>query len=238
MPSSNAIGSAYAQRRGEIQTYFDRTAVEAWKRFATQAPLGRIRATVREGRARMRALMLSRLPDDLSGWRVLDAGCGTGAMSVELARRGADVLGIDIAPEIVRYAKETLPADIGRGSITFAAGDMLSRDHGAFDAVVAMDSLIHYRLEDSVAALGTLASRTRHGIVFTFAPRTPALAAMHMLGRLFPRSDRAPSIVPVRPDAMRGALESELPSTIWQTGHTQRVSHGFYTSQILELVRP
>ena len=238
MPSSNAINTAYTQRRGEIQTYFDRTAVEAWKRFATQAPLGRIRATVREGRARMRALMLSRLPDDLSGWRILDAGCGTGAMSVELARRGADVLGIDLAPEIIRFAQETLPADIGPGRITFAAGDMLSRDHGAFDAVVAMDSLIHYQMNDSIAALGSLASRTRQGIVFTFAPRTPALAAMHTMGRLFPRSDRAPSIVPVRPDAMRSGLEAELPATIWQIGHTERVSHGFYTSQMLELVRP
>ena len=86
------LGEAYLERRGEIQTYFDRTAVESWKRFATQAPLGRIRASVREGRARMRATMLAMLPQDLSGWRVLDAGCGTGAMSAELARRGALVL--------------------------------------------------------------------------------------------------------------------------------------------------
>jgi magnesium-protoporphyrin O-methyltransferase len=237
MSTTNAIDTAYAQRRGEIQTYFDRTAVDAWKRFATQAPLGRIRATVREGRARMRALMLSRLPDDLSGWRVLDAGCGTGAMSVELARRGADVLGIDLAPEIIRFAQETLPSDIGPGRITFAAGDMLSRDHGAFDAVVAMDSLIHYRTSDAVTALGSLASRARRGIVFTFAPRTPALAAMHAMGRLFPRADRAPSIVPTRPDAIRDDLDALLNPTGWGCGTSERISHGFYKSQMMELVR-
>jgi len=230
--------TAYIQRRGEIQTYFDRTAVDAWKRFATQAPLGRIRASVREGRARMRALMLSRLPEDLAGWRVLDAGCGTGAMSVELARRGATVLGIDIAPEIIRYAQETLPSDIGSGAITFRAGDMLSPGHGDFDAVVAMDSLIHYQMGDSVAALGRLAARTHRRIVFTFAPRTPALAAMHMTGRLFPRANRAPSIVPVRPEAIRAGLEADLPAGIWQTGATARISHSFYTSQMMELVRP
>lgn len=229
--------AAYTARRGEIQTYFDRTAVEAWKRFASDAPLGRIRATVREGRSRMRALMLSRLPDDLSGWRILDAGCGTGAMSVELARRGADVLGVDLAPQIIRFARETTPADIGRGSITFAAGDMLSADHGRFDAVVAMDSLIHYRMEDSVAALGRLCARASRRIVFTFAPRTPALAAMHMAGRLFPRADRAPSIVPVGADALRAELEGQLAVQMWKPEKTQRVSHGFYTSQMMELVR-
>ena len=230
--------SAYTRRRGEIQTYFDRTAVEAWKRFATEAPLGRIRATVREGRARMRALMLSRLPHDLAGWRILDAGCGTGAMSVELARRGADVLGIDLAPEIIRFARDSMPADIGPGRIEYAAGDMLSRTHGEFDAVVAMDSLIHYRMDDSVTSLCSLARRTRSCIVFTFAPRTPMLAAMHTMGRLFPRADRAPSIVPVRPEDMRDELNFRLPSTGWRTGGTERVSSGFYKSQMMELVRP
>ncbi len=229
--------AAYTQRRGEIQTYFDRTAVEAWKRFASDAPLGRIRATVREGRAHMRALMLSRLPEDLSGWRILDAGCGTGAMSVELARRGADVLGVDVAPEIIRFARETMPSDLGSGRIVFATGDMLSRDHGRFDAVVAMDSLIHYRMDDSVAALSRLCARTSRRIVFTFAPSTPMLAAMHLAGRFFPRADRAPSIVPVRAQALRAELENRLAAELWNPGRSERISHGFYKSQMMELVR-
>jgi magnesium-protoporphyrin O-methyltransferase len=229
--------AAYTQRRGEIQTYFDRTAVEAWKRFATEAPLGRIRATVREGRARMRALMLSRLPEDLSGWRVLDAGCGTGAMSVELARRGADVLGIDLAPEIIRFARETLPRDLGRGHVRFEAGDMLSAGHGHFEAVVAMDCLIHYSEADAINALGTLGVRTGQSIVFTFAPRTLPLAAMHAFGRLFPRADRAPAIVPVRADDLSRSLGSARTLAEWQVAATERVSNGFYKSQMMELVR-
>ena len=47
------------ERRGEIETYFDRTAVEAWARLTSDAPVGRIRATVRAGRDRMRATLLS-----------------------------------------------------------------------------------------------------------------------------------------------------------------------------------
>jgi magnesium-protoporphyrin O-methyltransferase len=41
---------------------------------------------VRAGRDEMRNLLLSWLPDDLSGKRLLDAGCGTGAFAVEAAR--------------------------------------------------------------------------------------------------------------------------------------------------------
>ena len=231
------MDTTYERRRGEIQTYFDRTALEAWKRFATGAPLGRIRASVREGRARMRAQMLAALPADLSGWRILDAGCGTGAMAVELARRGADVLGVDLAPEIIRFAAETLPTDLGTGRVRFLAGDMLAREHGRFDAVVAMDSLIHYRAADAATAIAALVGRTERQVIVTFAPRTPALAAMHSIGKLFPRRDRAPAIVPVRPATLRRRLAAMPALEGWTVGASKRVSHGFYTSQHLELGR-
>ena len=98
--------ATYLERRAELQTYFDRTAVEAWKRLTSDAPVGRIRATVRAGRDQMRATLLSWLPDDLTGRRILDAGCGTGALAIEAARRGADVTAIDLSPQLVALAQE------------------------------------------------------------------------------------------------------------------------------------
>lgn len=44
------------------------------------------------------------LPDDLSGWRALDVGCNAGFYSIELARRGAQVTGIDIDDHFLRQA--------------------------------------------------------------------------------------------------------------------------------------
>ena len=70
--------SSYLERRSEIETYFDRTAADTWARLTSDAPVGRIRQTVREGRDQMRATLLDWLPQDLSGRRLLDAGCGTG----------------------------------------------------------------------------------------------------------------------------------------------------------------
>jgi magnesium-protoporphyrin O-methyltransferase len=136
------MGAAtYDARRGELETYFDRTAVEAWKRLTSDAPVGRIRATVRAGRDSMRGALLSWLPADMSGLRLLDAGCGTGALAIEAARRGAEVVAIDISPTLVGLAHERAPRDLGAGRVTFRVGDMLDPTLGRFDHVVAMDSL-------------------------------------------------------------------------------------------------
>jgi magnesium-protoporphyrin O-methyltransferase len=228
---------SYIRRRDEVAVYFDRTALDAWQRFATNEPLGRIRSTVRAGRDRMRATMLSMMPADLSGWRVLDAGCGAGAMSVELARRGADVLGVDLSPGIVSYATAHLPRIDGPGRIRLVSGDMLSTEHGQFDAVVAMDSLIHYRPHDAVEALATLAVRTSRKIVFTFPPRTLGLSAMHAVGRLFPRGDRAPSIEPVSHATLSRLIAGHGSLKEWRSGETHRIGAGFYISQAMEVTR-
>ena len=52
---------SYQQRRNEVEQYFDRTAFSAWARLTSDAPVSRIRASVRAGRDRMRANMLDAL---------------------------------------------------------------------------------------------------------------------------------------------------------------------------------
>ena len=231
------MNTTYIERRGEIETYFDRTAVEAWKRLTSDAPVGRIRATVRAGRDRMRATLLSWLPEDLTGLRVLDAGCGTGALAVEAARRGATVVAIDLSPTLVGLARERAPHDLGGGSIEFRSGDMLDSALGEFDHVVGMDSLIHYDTTDILRVLTVLAERTRGTMLFTFAPSTPLLATMHAIGRLFPRGDRAPSIQPVSQSKLLAGIAGEPALRQWRHGRTLRIASGFYTSQAVELER-
>jgi magnesium-protoporphyrin O-methyltransferase len=226
----------YKERRGELETYFDRTAVDAWKRLTSDAPVSGIRATVRAGRDEMRQTLLSWLPADLSGRRVLDAGCGTGALAVEAARRGAQVVAIDISPKLVGLAEERTPADLA-DRIDYRVGDMLDRGLGAFDHVVAMDSLIHYDAADIVAVLSELAPRTSGSLVVTFAPRTAALTLMHTVGRAFPRSDRAPAIVPVGYEALVRRIAAAPALASFAASRTHRVARGFYISQALEVIR-
>lgn len=231
--------TAYQQRRSQIEHYFDRTAADAWARLTSNEPVGRIRATVRAGRDSMRQTLLSWLPADMHGLRLLDAGCGTGALALQAALRGADVVAIDLSPTLVNLAAERMAADHPHlpGSVQFLSGDMLSPDLGEFDHVVCMDSLIHYDSDQIAQALAGLAQRTRHSMAFTFAPRTPLLALMHSAGRWFPRSDRSPSLTPVAHAELLRQMQGQSPLQAWSGARMQRVSSGFYTSQAWEWVR-
>jgi magnesium-protoporphyrin O-methyltransferase len=227
----------YQQRRGELETYFDRTAVEAWARLTTTAPVSGVRARVRAGRDEMRATLLAMLPGDLSACRLLDAGCGTGALAVEAARRGAAVTAIDLSPTLVQLAAERAPTDLNGGSIAFEVGDMLNPGMGHFQHVVAMDSLIHYPAADIVRSLSALAERTEKSIVFTFAPSTPLLEGVKLAGKLFPRGDRSPAIEPVAEKELRRRIRAAPQFAGWTIGRSHRVKKPFYISQAMELVR-
>ncbi|MEM1142559.1 MAG: magnesium protoporphyrin IX methyltransferase [Pseudomonadota bacterium] len=227
--------SSYLQRRSEIEHYFDRTAADAWSKLTSNAPVSRIRQTVRAGRDEMRNTLLSWLPEDLSGRRILDAGCGTGVMAVELARRGADVLAVDLSPTLIALAQERLPKNLGRGRIQLEVGDMATVATGEFAHIVAMDSIIHYEANDGIDVLGRLAGRVSESILFTHAPSTPLLALMHRVGKLFPRADRAPAIEPISETSLRKQVRDSRDWKDWEPRRTMRIAKGFYISQAMEL---
>lgn len=214
----------YAATLSRVEDYFDRSATKVWERLTSDAPVSRIRQTVRAGRDRMRNVMLARLPADLRGARVLDAGCGAGQMTAELAARGADVVAVDISPALVDVARRRLAPELA-DRVRFASGDMTA-DHGRFDYVLAMDSLIYYGTDDLVAALGRLGARADQ-VVFTVAPRTPFLMAFWTMGKMFPRADRSPVMVPHAFDTLNAATGARLT-------RIERVSAKFYISECLE----
>ena len=114
---------------------------------------------------------------------------------------------------------------------------MLDPKLGEFDHVVAMDSLIHYGAADMIDVIVGLAARARHSLLFTFAPRTPALGLMHAVGRLFPRGNRAPAIEPIDQGNLTRQLGRAPQLASWRASRTRRVQNGFYISQALELTR-
>ena len=228
MMQGQTLAPTYQKRRGEIETYFDRTAMAAWARLTSTAPVSGIRATVRAGRDEMRNTLLSWLPENMHGMRLLDAGCGTGALALEVAGRGAEVVAIDLSPQLVTLAAARAADHPAASRVSFRAGDMLDPALGNFDFVVAMDSIIHYRREDTFAAIAQLAARCGQAMLFTFAPRTPLLSTALAIGKILPRGNRSPAIVP--------QSESNLRQT-FRIGRSKKISSGFYTSQAMELLQ-
>src|SRR6185437_10280816 len=75
------------------------------------------------------------------GGRVLEVGCGCGMLSLELARRGLDVVGLDLSPASISVAnryKEENPFLEGFGTLEYVCGDVggISFDAASFDTVV------------------------------------------------------------------------------------------------------
>jgi magnesium-protoporphyrin O-methyltransferase len=220
--------TAYDRTLSRVETYFDQTATKTWERLTSDAPVSRVRETVRAGRDRMRETMLNTL-GEVRGKRILDAGCGAGQMTHELALRGAEVVAVDISPSLVEIARKRLPDALSH-QVTFHAGDMLDPALGDFDHVVAMDSLIYYDAADINRSLSTLFQRTSGKIVFTVAPRTPFLMAFFGMGKLFPRRDRSPVMIPHAPKKLARLVDGNLRSVA-------RISSGFYISECLEVTK-
>jgi magnesium-protoporphyrin O-methyltransferase len=218
----------YQQRRGQIEDYFDRTAMKAWEQLTSTAPVGRIRATVRAGRDRMRAQLLAGCRPDLHGLRILDAGCGTGALAMEAAHRGAHVVAIDLSPRwwtwrSPRGASTWKPLN-ANGHIDFRSGDFTDASLGEFDYVVAMDSLIHYNAPTPCGCCraGPAARAKRHGLHLC---AQQSHAAGHE-GRGPPVPARQPRAVDragCREDPAPHAGRPAGPAA-WQAGRTQRVA--------------
>ncbi len=231
--AASTVTPGWHATRVRLEDYFDRTAFDAWAALTSDAPVSGIREKVRAGRTRMRETLLSWLPEDLTGRRILDAGCGTGALAVEAARRGADVVGIDVSPQLISIACERAPREV-YGKVQFMSGDMLHNNLGMFDHIISMDVLIHYPAHEIAEAAARMAARARHSVAFTYAPGTPLLRGLRLAGRLFPRSDRSPTIIPVGRGDLQGRISQMLPEK--RLGRDTRVSASFYISHAQEVL--
>jgi SAM-dependent methyltransferase len=92
--------------------------------------------------------------------RVLDAGCGTGRVAIELARRGYDTVGIDVEPSMLDAARAKAP------DLAWTLGDLASTalPEGPFDLVVAAGNvMIFLELGTEAAVVSNLARAVAPG---------------------------------------------------------------------------
>lgn len=95
----------------------------------------------------------------LAGKRALDVGCGAGLLAEPLARMGADVTGVDAAPENIAAAKDHAA---GQGlAIRYFAGELAALPPATFDLVTSMEVVEH--VADPAAFIAELAGRLAPG---------------------------------------------------------------------------
>lgn len=106
------------------------------------------------------------LPQSLAGWTVLDIGCNAGFYSFELARRGANVLGIDCDPHYLEQANWAVRQLDIRGQVEFRQMQIyeLARLNQSFDLVLFLG--VFYHLRYPLLGLDLAAQKARRLLVF------------------------------------------------------------------------
>jgi 2-polyprenyl-6-hydroxyphenyl methylase / 3-demethylubiquinone-9 3-methyltransferase len=81
----------------------------------------------------------------LKGKRVLDVGCGGGILAESMARRGADVLGIDLADKSLKVAElHKIETGVNNVNYRFVSAEQLAaEERGTFDVVTCLEMLEH-----------------------------------------------------------------------------------------------
>jgi 2-polyprenyl-6-hydroxyphenyl methylase/3-demethylubiquinone-9 3-methyltransferase len=125
--------------------------------------------------------------------QVLDLGCGGGLLSEALAKAGAKVTGIDLAPDLIKIAKlHRLESGVQVDYREQSAEALAEQAPGTFDAITCMEMLEH--VPDPAAILRACATLLRQGgrLFLSTLNRTPAAFALAIVGaeyiaRLLPK---------------------------------------------------
>ena len=108
------------------------------------------------GRSKLDALFGPGIHAEVCGKRVLDFGCGDGVEAVEMAERGADVVGVDIRPRLLESARVSAEKAGVSSRCRFS-----DEPDGRFDAVFSIDGFEHY--DDPAGVLRLLRGLLRPG---------------------------------------------------------------------------
>ncbi len=159
------------------------------------------------------------LVPDVSGQRVLDAGCGPGGFSEWLVEQGAQAVGIDASPKMLSIARERM-ADNATFYLADLAQPLDFLESQSFDLVVA--SLVISYIEDLSSLFAELARLLKSGGLFIFSTHHPMDDFLRKGGIYFETTTMADTWrgfggEPVHMPFYRRSLTS-ITEALWQAG--------------------
>jgi SAM-dependent methyltransferase len=126
------------------------------------------------GRRATAGRLLDLIGEQVPSGRLLDVGCGPGLLLDEAARRGYEVMGVELSRDAARHAREELGLDVRE----LALEDF--EDAAGFDVVVLADVIEH--VEDPVAAIARCATLLRPGGVLCVVTPDPSSVTARLAG--------------------------------------------------------
>ncbi len=110
------------------------------------------------------------------GARVLEVGCGTGALALQLARNSAEVVGVELSPAMIAYARRRLAA-AATPNVSFVLGDVAAalagRAEASFDIATMVLVLHEMPAEARTEVLREAARLARRVLCFDYRVPLP-----------------------------------------------------------------
>jgi len=215
--------------------YFETSGFSRWTAIYGEGGIPPIWRVIRDGHDLAMDRVIDWIQDDGSR-SALDAGCGTGVLSMRLSDCGYDVDGFDVSAPMVSYARYNTK-DRGHGSPPrFFVGDIaaLGAAPRSYDLVCCLDVLFHYPYAECTEMLAKLAALSSYKVIGSFALATPFNSFWMEVGkRYFHKKNRMTNLHLMTYDQ----VEQVLYRAGLKMKRTHRVKKFFYDSFVFEAVR-
>ncbi|KAK6127837.1 hypothetical protein DH2020_038406 [Rehmannia glutinosa] len=226
-----------------VREYFNNDGFQRWRRiYGDTDDVNKVQKDIRLGHSKTVENVMKMLLDEgpLSGITVCDAGCGTGCLSIPLAKEGAVVAASDISAAMVAEAEKQAREELFNGKDEISPGLVLPKFEvkdleslgGKYNTVVCLDVLIHYPQNKADAMIAHLASLAENRLILSFAPKTFYYDLLKRVGELFPGPSKATrAYLHAEAD-----VERALQKVGWRIRKRGLITTQFYFSRIVEAI--
>ncbi|XP_034673634.1 magnesium protoporphyrin IX methyltransferase, chloroplastic [Vitis riparia] len=226
-----------------VKEYFNNSGFQRWKKiYGETDDVNKVQLDIRLGHSKTVENVMKMLTDErsLEGVTVCDAGCGTGCLSIPLAKQGAIVTASDISAAMVAEAEKQAREELLSGKDDglpapvmpkFEVKDLESLD-GKYHTVVCLDVLIHYPQSKADGMIAHLASLAEKRLILSFAPKTFYYDLLKRVGELFPGPSKATrAYLHAEAD-----VERALQKVGWRIRKRGLITTQFYFAKLVEAV--